>query len=171
MRNFSELRVNRPWDAITSYDAPLPVPESFEVYPNRDSLPFIEDYRFDPAWKIRDFVRGTIRLNGWADAWAPIFAEIETLHGPEGDARLAEMAAQFWRDNAYAEGEADRVILFVSLKAERDGKRGVPRDLGDGRLGRRARHGDGAAGVGARVAGGRGGAGARDSGGRACRAA
>ncbi len=121
LRNFSELRVNRPWDAITSYDAPLPVPESFEVYPNRDSLPFIEDYRFDPAWKIRDFVRGTIRLNGWADAWATIFAEIETLHGPEGDARLAEMAAQFWRDNAYAEGEADRVILFVSLKAERDG--------------------------------------------------
>jgi saccharopine dehydrogenase (NADP+, L-glutamate forming) len=122
LRNFSELRVNRPWDAITSYDAPLPVPESFEVYPNRDSLPFIEDYRFDPAWKIRDFVRGTIRLNGWADAWSPVFREIETLQGPEGDARLAEMAAQFWRDNAYAEGEADRVILFVSLKAERDGK-------------------------------------------------
>jgi saccharopine dehydrogenase (NADP+, L-glutamate forming) len=122
LRDFSELRVNRPWDAITSYDAPLPVPESFEVYPNRDSLPFIEDYRFDPSWKIRDFVRGTIRLNGWADAWGPVFREIETLQGPEGDARLAEMAAQFWRDNAYAEGEADRVILFVSLKAERDGK-------------------------------------------------
>ncbi len=122
LRNFSELRVNRPWDAITSYDAPLPVPETFEVYPNRDSLPFIEDYRFDPAWKIRDFVRGTIRLNGWAEAWAPVFAEIETLTWPEGDARLAEMANQFWRDNAYAEGEADRVILFVSLKAERDGR-------------------------------------------------
>jgi saccharopine dehydrogenase (NADP+, L-glutamate forming) len=122
LRNFSELRVNRPWDAITAYDAPLPVPESFEVYPNRDSLPFIEDYRFDPAWKIRDFVRGTIRLNGWAEAWAPVFREIEMLEGPEGDARLARMAAQFWRDNAYAEGEADRVILFVSLKAERDGK-------------------------------------------------
>jgi saccharopine dehydrogenase (NADP+, L-glutamate forming) len=122
LRNFTELRVSRPWDAITRYDAPLPVPESFEVYPNRDSLPFIEDYRFDPAWKIRDFVRGTIRLNGWADAWAPVFAEIETLDGPAGDARLAEMAAQFWRDNAYAEGEADRVILCGSLKAEHDGK-------------------------------------------------
>jgi saccharopine dehydrogenase (NADP+, L-glutamate forming) len=122
LRNFSELRVSRPWDAITSYDAPLPVHETFEVYPNRDSLTFIEDYRFDAAWKIRDFVRGTIRLNGWSDAWGPVFREIETLQGPEGDARLAEMAAQFWRDNAYAEGEADRVILFVSLKAERDGK-------------------------------------------------
>jgi saccharopine dehydrogenase (NADP+, L-glutamate forming) len=121
LRDFEELRVARPWDAITAYDAPLPDPEGFEVYPNRDSLPFLADYRFDPAWKVRDFVRGTIRLNGWAEAWAPVFAEIETLDGPAGDARLAEMAAAFWRDNAYAEGEADRVVLFVSLRAERDG--------------------------------------------------
>lgn len=122
LKNFSELRVNRPWDAITAYDAPLPTPESFEVYPNRDSYPFMQDYRFDPAWKVRDFVRGTIRLNGWAEAWTPVFREIETLEGPAGDARLAEMAAEFWSKNAYDEGEPDRVILFVSLKAERDGK-------------------------------------------------
>lgn len=122
LRNFSELRVARPWDAITAYDAPLPVPESFEVYPNRDSYPFMEDYRFDPAWKVRDFVRGTIRLNGWADAWAPVFREIETLEGPAGDARLAEMAAEFLAANAYAPGEPDRVILFVSLRAERGGR-------------------------------------------------
>jgi hypothetical protein len=32
------------------------------------------------------------------------------------------MAAGFWRDNAYAEGEPDRVVLFVSLRADRDGK-------------------------------------------------
>lgn len=122
IKHFTELRVARPWDAITSYDAPLPAPETFEVYPNRDSLPFIADYRFDPAWKIRDFVRGTIRLNGWAEAWAPVFAEIEGLQGPAGEARLAEMAAGFWRDNAYDEGEPDRVVLFVSLKAEREGR-------------------------------------------------
>lgn len=122
LRDFSELRVSRPWDAITTYDAPLPQPESFEVYPNRDSLPFLQDYRFDPDWKVRDFVRGTIRLNGWTEAWAPVFQEIETLEGPAGDARLAEMAASFWRDNAYAKGEPDRVILFVSLRAERDGQ-------------------------------------------------
>ena len=122
LRNFSELRVARPWDAITSYDAPLPQPETFEVYPNRDSYPFMLDYRFDPAWKVRDFVRGTIRLNGWAEAWAPVFSEIESLSGPEGDARLAEMAAEFLAKNSYAPGEADRVVLFVSLKAERDGK-------------------------------------------------
>ncbi len=122
LRDFAERRVARPWDAISAYDAPLPEPESFEVYPNRDSLPFLADYRFDPAWRVRDFVRGTIRLNGWAAAWAPVFAEIETLDGPADDARLAEMAAAFWRDNAYAEGEADRVVLFVSLRAERAGK-------------------------------------------------
>lgn len=121
IRHFSELRVARPWDAITRYDALLPVPESFEVYPNRDSLPFVQQYRFDPTWRLKDFVRGTIRLNGWAEAWAPVFAEIERLDGPAGEARLREMADQFWRDNAYAEGEPDRVVLFVSLKAEAEG--------------------------------------------------
>ena len=122
LRDFKELQVARPWDAITKYDAPLPVPESFEVYPNRDSYPFMQDYRFDKGWKVRDFVRGTIRLNGWQKAWTPVFREIETLSGPSGDARLAEMAAEFLKDNSYAPGEPDRVILFVSLKAERDGK-------------------------------------------------
>lgn len=122
LKNFSDLRVNRPWDAITRYDAPLPSPESFEVYPNRDSYPFMEDYRFDPSWRVRDFVRGTIRLNGWEAAWTPVFREIETLEGPAGDARLAEMAAEFVAKNSYAPGEPDRVILFVSLKAEREGR-------------------------------------------------
>lgn len=125
LRHFSELRVNRPWDAITQYVAPLPQAESFEVYPNRDSYPFMADYRFDPSWKVSDFVRGTIRLNGWADAWAPVFREIEALEGAsaaEVDARLNAMAAEFLKENAYAPGEPDRVVLFVALKAERDGR-------------------------------------------------
>ncbi len=122
LRNFKEFRVDRPWNAITSYEAPLPARESFEVYPNRDSYPFMEDYRFDKNWKVKDFVRGTIRLNGWAKAWTPVFREIETLSGPSGDARLAEMAAEFLKENSYAPGEPDRVILCVSLKAERDGR-------------------------------------------------
>lgn len=122
IRDFSELRVNRPWDAITSYDAPLPQPETFEVYPNRDSLPFIQDYKFDPNWPVKEFVRGTIRLNGWADAWASVFREIETLTGPEGDARLKQMSDQFWAENAYDEDEPDRVVLFVDLIAQKDGQ-------------------------------------------------
>jgi saccharopine dehydrogenase (NADP+, L-glutamate forming) len=122
LRDFKEYKVDRPWNAITSYEAPLPKPESFEVYPNRDSYPFMEDYRFGKEWKVRDFVRGTIRLNGWAKAWEPVFREIETLSGPSGDQRLAEMAGEFLKENSYAPGEPDRVILFVSLKAEKDGK-------------------------------------------------
>ena len=32
------------------------------------------------------------------------------------------MAAEFLKENSYAPGEPDRVVLFVSLKAEREGK-------------------------------------------------
>ncbi|GHF07765.1 hypothetical protein GCM10016455_30930 [Aliiroseovarius zhejiangensis] len=114
--------VARPWDAISTYDAPLPTPESFEVYPNRDSIPFMEDYKFDPAWNVDTFVRGTLRLNGWAEAWKDVFAEVETLEGPSGDARLKEMSDQFWAENAYDEGEPDRVIMCVALKAKKGGE-------------------------------------------------
>ena len=120
--DFQERNVDRPWNAITTYHAPLPTAESFEVYPNRDSYPFMHDYHFDSTWKVRDFVRGTIRLNGWAEAWAPIFREIETLSGAAGDARLAAMSTELLAQNSYAPGEPDRVLLFVSLSAERDGK-------------------------------------------------
>jgi len=118
----AEKIVTRPWDAISSYEAPLPTPEAFEVYPNRDSLPFMAEYGFGKDWAVDTFVRGTLRLNGWKDAWAPVFREIETLSGPEGDARLKEMSDQFWAENAYDEGEPDRVVLCVSLKAENDGQ-------------------------------------------------
>ena len=122
IRDFAPLDVNRPWDAISCYEAPLATPESFEVYPNRDSIPFIEAYQFGDDWNVREFVRGTLRLNGWQDAWADVFREIETLTGPEGDARLKEMSDQFWADNSYDEGEPDRVVLCVALKAEKDGE-------------------------------------------------
>ena len=122
IKNGAEFSVDRPWDAISSYEAPLPTPETFEVYPNRDSLPFMAQYHFDPEWNVREFVRGTLRLNGWADAWADVFSEIETLSGDAGDARLKEMSDQFWAENAYGENDPDRVVLCVSLKAERDGK-------------------------------------------------
>ncbi|SHH75867.1 saccharopine dehydrogenase family protein [Marivita hallyeonensis] len=117
IRHFTELTVARPWDAISRYDAPLPQPETFEVYPNRDSLPFMQDYQFDGRWPVKEFVRGTLRLNGWADAWSDIFAEV----GTADDARLTEMADALLADNAYAPGEADRVVLCVDFLAERDG--------------------------------------------------
>ena len=122
IKNGTEFSVDRPWDAISSYEATLPTPETFEVYPNRDSLPFMAQYHFDPEWNVREFVRGTLRLNGWADAWADVFSEIETLSGDAGDARLKEMSDQFWAENAYGENDPDRVVLCVSLQAEQNGK-------------------------------------------------
>ena len=118
IRDFKEFNVDRPWNAISSYQAPLERAETFEVYPNRDSLPFIEDYKFDPTWKVKNFVRGTLRLNGWSSAWQDIFNEIEGLSGKTGDDRLKEMSDQLWNDNAYEKNEPDRVVLCVSLKAE-----------------------------------------------------
>ncbi|MEP1329090.1 saccharopine dehydrogenase family protein [Pseudophaeobacter sp.] len=122
IRDFKELDVSRPWDAISSFDAPLPTPESFEVYPNRDSLPFMGQYEFGSDWNVKEFVRGTLRLNGWTEAWDAVFKEVETLEGAAGDARLKEMSDQFWDENSYDEGEPDRVVLCVDLKAEKAGK-------------------------------------------------
>ena len=113
-----EFYSDRPWNAISSYEAPLERPEKFEVYPNRDSLPFLRQYNFDPKWQVKKFVRGTLRLHGWSKAWKPIFDEIETLSGSDGDKRLKEMSETFWQENAYAEDEADRVVLCVNLNAE-----------------------------------------------------
>ncbi|WP_137702661.1 saccharopine dehydrogenase C-terminal domain-containing protein [Marimonas lutisalis] len=118
IRHFTELNVEKPWDALSRYDAPLPTPEAFEVYPNRDSLPFIGEYGFGEDWKIKDFVRGTLRLNGWADAWADIFDEV----GTATDERLQEIADKLLAENAYDEDEPDRVVLCVDLEAAKDGK-------------------------------------------------
>ena len=117
LRDFKEFTGDRPWNALSSYDAPLPDPETFEVYPNRDSLPFIEQYNFDPDWQVKDFVRGSLRLNGWAEAWSDVFREIETLSGPAGDQRMQEMSEEFWTKHAYGTDDPDRVVLCVSLKA------------------------------------------------------
>ncbi len=116
--DFKEVNVARPWDAISSYTAPLKADEAFEVYPNRDSIPFMQEYHFDADWRVKQFVRGTLRLNGWTKAWDHVFKEVETLTGDAGEVRLREMSDQFWRDNSYDKGEPDRVILCVSLKAE-----------------------------------------------------
>ena len=117
IRDFKEFDARRPWNAISTYTAPLPVPEEFEVYPNRDSLPFIDQNRLDSNWKIKEFVRGTLRLRGWENAWSEIFSEIEKLSGENDDERLAKMSDQLWLENAYDKNEVDRVVLVVSLKA------------------------------------------------------
>ena len=118
IRDFTELRVTHPWDAVTTCAVPLRHTETFEAYPNRDSIPYLADYRFEPGWKVRDFVRGTLRLNGWADAWQPIFEELATR--PD-DARLEQLSQELWKKYPLAPDEPDRVVLCVSLKAEHAG--------------------------------------------------
>ena len=122
IKDFKEFDARRPWDAISTYTAPLPVPEEFEVYPNRDSLPFINQYHFNNNWRIKEFVRGTLRLKGWENAWAEIFSEIEKLSGKNDDEQLTKMSDKLWLDNAYGKNEVDRVVLIVSLKASNGDK-------------------------------------------------
>ena len=117
IKDFKEFDARRPWNAISTYTAPLPVPEEFEVYPNRDSLPFIDQYRLNNSWRIKEFVRGTLRLKGWENAWSEIFSEIENLSGENDDDRLSKISDQLWLENAYDKNEVDRVVLVVSLKA------------------------------------------------------
>ncbi len=122
IRDGAVRHVQRPWHAVEAYDLPLPTPERFEVYPNRDARPFIEQYGFDPAWDVQDFVRGTLRLKGWQEAWSPVFARLEALSEDKDETGLTEMADRLWRENAYAEGEADRVVMCVALQAQRNGQ-------------------------------------------------
>ncbi len=115
--------VSRPWDAVEDYDVQLPKGrEVFEVYPNRDSLPYLEEYGFDASMNMKLFVRGTLRYGGWSRAWDHIFREVETLEGEAGDKRLEEISADLWDKYAVEEGEADRVVLCVDLWARKDGK-------------------------------------------------
>jgi saccharopine dehydrogenase (NADP+, L-glutamate forming) len=120
IRDYTVLEVARPWDAVTTLVVPLPVPESFEAYPNRDSLPYLADYGFDPSWRIREFLRGTLRLSGWKEAWAEVFAALEAPDD-EGETALRALAGRLGAENAYAPDEPDRVVLCVALEARRDG--------------------------------------------------
>ena len=109
-----ERSTGAPYREIDTY---LVNGEPFEAFPNRDSLPFIRQYGIGENWLIEDFVRGTLRLNGWAEAWQGIFDTVENATGAEGEQRLAELSEELWRQHQYAEGEPDRVVLSVELSA------------------------------------------------------
>ncbi|WP_095587483.1 saccharopine dehydrogenase C-terminal domain-containing protein [Actibacterium ureilyticum] len=123
IRNHVTLEVKHPWDAVSDYIAPLPQPERFEVYPNRDSLPYLPEYGFEPGWPVRNFARGTLRLNGWADAWSDIVDTLTTLEDePGAETALQDLSDRLWAENAYAPDEPDRVVLCVGLRALRGGR-------------------------------------------------
>lgn len=103
----------RPWEATR----PLAVgAETFEAYPNRDSVPFMEHYGLPDEWRAEEFVRGTLRLAGWREAWQPVFAELES----GDDARVAELAEQLAARYPTTEADRDRVVLGVALEVRRE---------------------------------------------------
>lgn len=114
---------NAPWEALSEYQAQLlDSHETFQAYPNRDSIPFIKQYNFKDDWNVQEFVRGTLRLNGWSTAWQSLFDEIATLSGDEGEQRLQEISQELEQKYAYDEGEGDRVVMCVELEVRRDDK-------------------------------------------------
>ena len=115
--------VHKPWEAVELYPLPMPWGEDeFEVYPNRDSIPFIEQYQMDNGLKIDQFVRGTLRYKGWKNAWSDIFSEVDTLDPEIAEDRLKEISEDLWNKYSYRDEEVDRVILTVELKVKKGSK-------------------------------------------------
>ncbi|MFC9282004.1 saccharopine dehydrogenase family protein [Streptomyces collinus] len=107
----AEVTAARPWEATR----PLVLAgETFEAYPNRDSVPFVEQYGLPAAWTPRTFVRGTLRLDGWRKAWEPVFEELRT----GDDERIAALARELAAAHPTTDADRDRVVLSVSLRVE-----------------------------------------------------
>jgi saccharopine dehydrogenase (NADP+, L-glutamate forming) len=121
IRDSQVYTVYKPWEAVELYPLPMPWGEDeFEVYPNRDSIPFIEQYQMDEGLKIDQFVRGTLRYKGWKDAWSDIFSEVDTLDPEIAEDRLKAISDDLWNKYSYKNEEVDRVILTVELKVKND---------------------------------------------------
>ncbi|HEX6870660.1 MAG TPA: saccharopine dehydrogenase C-terminal domain-containing protein [Micromonosporaceae bacterium] len=106
--------VRYPWEATRSHELDG---ETFEVYPNRDSVPFLRQYHLPEAWQPHTFVRGTLRLDGWREAWTEVF---DVLRG--GDpGQIDTLAADLLSRYAMGPHDRDRVVLAVDLTVVGDG--------------------------------------------------
>ncbi|MCG0067526.1 saccharopine dehydrogenase [Streptomyces sp. FBKL.4005] len=102
---------DRPWEATR----PLVLDgETFEAYPNRDSIPFLAQYGLPAAWTPRTFVRGTLRLDGWLKAWQPVFEELTA----GDDERIAALARELAAAHPTTAADRDRVVLSVALEVD-----------------------------------------------------
>ncbi|MEU6223583.1 saccharopine dehydrogenase family protein [Streptomyces sp. NPDC047042] len=110
----AETVADRPWEVTRPHGIDG---ETFEVYPNRDSVPFVEQYELPKAWQPRTFVRGTLRLDGWLSAWDSVFEE---LKGGD-DERIAALARELAARYPTTDADRDRVVLAVSLEVDADG--------------------------------------------------
>lgn len=105
-----------PWEATRSL---VLAGEEFEVYPNRDSLPFLAQYALPDAWRPTTFVRGTLRNAGWRAAWHEVFATVTT--GDE--TRIRALAKELADRYPTTEADRDRVVLAVELAVRDTGGR------------------------------------------------
>jgi hypothetical protein len=108
-----EREVARPWEALTSQTVG---DENFEVYPNRDSVPFLDTYAFPGTWNVETFVRGTLRLDGWSEAWKPVFEELVDAT----DSRITELAEELAARHPTTPADHDRVVMSVKLRVRTD---------------------------------------------------
>lgn len=121
IENGVEKTTEAPWKSLSSYTVNLPAgEETFQAYPNRDSIPFAEQYGFDPDVNLQDFVRGTLRLDRWAEAWREIFDVVEA--DTTDEAQLEQLSDSLWNQYAYDPDEPDRVILHVELTVSDKGQ-------------------------------------------------
>jgi len=105
--------VARPWQAVRPHQVNG---EDFEVYPNRDSVPFIEQYGMPAGWAVERFVRGTLRLPGWQQAWQGVFDQL-AVRGAEV---VPELATDLARRYPMTATDRDRVVLAVGLTVRSD---------------------------------------------------
>ena len=117
IKNFETI-IKTPYKNVGKYTVNN---EIYEAYPNRDSTPYITEYKFDRQWKTQEFVRGTLRLNGWENAWADIFKMLDNK-SPELDKEIDNLGSELWKKHPYLAEEQDRVVLFVKLLANKDDK-------------------------------------------------
>lgn len=92
--------------------------EAFEIYPNGNSIQYIDEY-FSNKIAVSDFVRATIRPAGWQDAWTSIRAKAATANEDE----LEVIANELWQKYSYRPLESDRVLLFVQLQSDQGWQR------------------------------------------------
>ena len=79
-------------------------------------MPYIKEYLFPTSWKIKNFIRGTLRLNGWTKAWKDIFSMLENPSS-NLDNDIQAKSNELWSKYQYEKNEKDRVVLSVSLSA------------------------------------------------------
>ena len=117
INNFQTV-VKTPYKNIGKYSVN---DEIYEAYPNRDSTPYIKEYNFDQQWNLKEFVRGTLRLNGWENAWKDIF-EMLSNKSPDLDTKINNLGEELWKKHPYSPGEEDRVVLYVNLLAHQNNR-------------------------------------------------